>query len=58
MCHQLHYAINSLDVCVAYNIYDFMDFAIDVINRHGPSNEMCHQLQLEKDKVMLYYLFI
>ena len=28
--------------------------AVDVINRHGPSNKMCHQLQARKTKVRLY----
>ena len=31
-----------------------MVFAIDIKNRRDPSNEMCHQLQLKKTKVMLY----
>ena len=29
----------------------FMTLAVCVINRHGPSNEMCRQLQPKKTKV-------
>ena len=35
----------------------FVAFAIDVIDRRGPSNEMHHQLKPKKTKVRLYYLF-
>ena len=35
-----------------------MALADNIIDRHGPSNEMHRQLQLKKDKVMLYYPFI
>ena len=31
-----------------------MALAIDNINGRGPSNEMCHQLLLEKTKAMQY----
>ena len=37
--------------------FRFMALAIDVIDRHDPSNEMCRQLQLNKTKVMLCYPF-
>ena len=35
-----------------------MSLAVDVINRHGPSNKMCCQSQPKKIKVRLYNLFI
>ena len=34
--------------------FGFRVLAINVINRRGPSNEMCCQLQLKKTKVRLY----
>ena len=34
--------------------FRFMAVAIDVIDRHGPSNEMQRQLQPKKTKVRLY----
>ena len=33
-----------------------MALAVNVIDRCGPSNKMCHQLQPKKTKVMLYYI--
>ena len=38
--------------------FHFMTLAINFIDRCGPSNEMCSQLQSKKIKVMLYYPFI
>ena len=35
-----------------------MAVAVDVIDRHGPSNEMRCQLQPKKTKVVLYYSFV
>ena len=35
-----------------------MALAVDAINRHGPSNEMRHQLQPKKTKVRLHKPFI
>ena len=35
-----------------------MALAINVIDRHGPSNKMRCQLQPKKTKLRLYYLFI
>ena len=35
----------------------FIAFAIDFINRRGPSNEMCRQLKPKMAKVRLYYPF-
>ena len=32
----------------------FMALAIDVIDRHGPSYEMCRHLQPKKTEVWLY----
>ena len=32
-----------------------MIFAVDIINRRGPSNEIRRQLQPKKTKVTLYY---
>ena len=34
----------------------FMALAVDVIDRRGPSNEMCGHLQPKKTKVTLCYL--
>ena len=34
--------------------FHFMAFAVDVIDRHGPSNEMHRQLQPKKTKETLY----
>ena len=34
----------------------FMALAIDVIDRYGPSNEMCCQLQPKTTKVRLYHV--
>ena len=36
----------------------FMAFAIDVIDRRGPSNEMRHQLNSKKAKVRPHWPFI
>ena len=38
--------------------FHFMALAVDVINRRGPSDKMRRQLQLKKNKVMLYYPLI
>ena len=34
--------------------FSFMALTIDIIDRRGPSYEMCHQLQPKKTKVRLY----
>ena len=31
----------------------YMTLAIDTINEHGPSNEVCHELLQKKTKIML-----
>ena len=33
---------------------EIMAHADDIMHGRGPSNEMCHQLQLKKTKVILY----
>ena len=38
--------------------FHFMALAINIIDRHSPSNEMHRQLQPKKTKVRLYYPFI
>ena len=38
--------------------FSFMALPVNIIDRHGPSNEMRCQLQLKKTKVTLYYLFM
>ena len=38
--------------------FQIMVFAIDVIHECGPSNEMCHKLQLNKNNVTLYEPFL
>ena len=38
--------------------FHFMALAINVMDRRGFNNEMRSQLQLKKNEVMLYYLFI
>ena len=35
----------------------FMALIIDAINRRGPSNKMCHQLQPKKTNVKLYNIY-
>ena len=39
---------------VAIFQFHFMALVIEVIDRRGPSNEMCRQLQPKKIKVRLY----
>ena len=45
---------------VAFMSSHYLDFsscgivAVDIIDRHAPSNEICRQLQLKKTKVRLY----
>ena len=34
----------------------FYGFAIDVVDRRGPSNEIRHQLKTKRTKVTLYYI--
>ena len=34
----------------------FMAFAVNIINRHGPNNEMRRQLNSKKAKVLAFYL--
>ena len=41
-------------IIVATFQFRFMALAVDVIDRRGPSNEMCCQLQPKKTKVTLY----
>ena len=38
--------------------FRFMALAVDVIDWHGPSNEMRRQLQPKKTKVRLYWPFL
>ena len=38
--------------------FRFMVLAVDVIDRHGPSNEIRRQLQPKKTKVRLYYVAV
>ena len=33
----------------------FMALAVDAMDRHGPDNEMRHQLQLKKTSVAVFY---
>ena len=39
---------------VAAFLFRFMAVAVNLINRRGPSNEMCRQLQPKRPKVRLY----
>ena len=38
--------------------FRFIAIAIDIIDRRGPSNKMCRQLQAKKTKVRSYLPFI
>ena len=41
-------------ICAAFQL-QFMAHAIDIKDKHGQRNEMCHQIMLKKTKKTLYY---
>jgi len=43
---------------VAAFLFRFMAVAVDIIDRRGPSNEMCRQLQPKKPKVRLLAVYV